>query len=479
MATNVFALTLGLVLLVGSTPALAEVYTWVDEQGNVHFSDTPRGGAKPVAPQRASTGSSTGRNAQAETEPIPYRGKVPSLRLAVTDVQLDLPARGRTRLPVGRKYRGYHCNSGAEDLLVDLSRKLTGSTQLPRDLHRRLAELAYQPPEFASTGRKKVTTAELQAVPTVTGLSLRACTNRRRPDGQRLPNKNLVEVTIRWQVTDRLSQKQLFECTTQGRFDRWSKEYGPTEKDDGIATATRHALLVAGEQLLANPEFVALLSPDGSLPAQAASTPAAATDATPQLHDGRPASSFQASLPAVRRATPMIRTARGNGHGVLISDDGHVLTNYGVVANGREVMTVPVMVVFESESIPGSVVRSDRTRGVALIQLERTPQTRPLPVAKNGIGISELVYVVGGPLEATLAHTVSEGVITADRNLGGSNTRFYQTNAVIDHDNPTGPALNDRGEIVALASGLWINRTPGVYYLIPINDALKTLGINP
>lgn len=370
---------------------------------------------------------------------------MPSLRLALTDVQLDLPSQGRTWLPVGRKYRGYFCNSGAEDLLVDLSRKLKGSTMLARDLHRRLAELAYQPPEFATSGRRKVATAELQAVPT---------------------------------VTDRLTQKQLFEGTTTGRFDRWNQEYAPTEKDKRIVTATRRALLAAGEKLLADPDFVALLSPAEGLPGEAAPTPAAA-DTAAQLHEGREARSFQAALLAVRRATPMIRTVRKNGHGVLISADGQVLTNYRVVANGSEVLTGPVMVVFESESIKGRIVRSDQTRGVALIQLERIPQTPPLPIARNGIGVSETVYVVGGPLEATLAHTISEGVITAHRVLGGAKMRFYQTNAAVERDNPTGPAFNDRGEIVALVSAAWANRTPGVHYLIPIGDALRALGINP
>ena len=81
-----------------------------------------------------------------------------------------------------------------------------------------------------------------------------------------------------------------------------------------------------------------------------------------------------------------------------MSADGHLLTNYRVVANGQQAMTAPVMVVLADESIPGTVIRS-----------------------------------------------------------------------------------NDRGEVVALASGVVDSsgRRPGVYYLIPIDDALKALGIHP
>lgn len=161
MVTNVQALTLAFVFLVGSASALADVYTWVDEQGNVHFSDTPpKGGAKQLAPQPTETSPATDSTAHPLAEPIPYRGTVPSRRLALTEARLDLSAQGQAKQRVGRKYRGYHCNSGAEDLIVDLGKKLNGASMLPYDFHLRLAELAYQPPEFASTGRKKLTIAE-------------------------------------------------------------------------------------------------------------------------------------------------------------------------------------------------------------------------------------------------------------------------------------------------------------------------------
>lgn len=313
----------------------------------------------------------------------------------------------------------------------------------------------------------------------VTELSLKACTHRRRADGSELPNKNLVELSVRWDVYDRLTQEQVFQGATRGRFDRWNTPYGSTEKDQGITTATRYALLSAGEQLLANPDFVALLSPDATPVPQASTPPAAADAAAIQLHGALPRSSFQASFPTVRSATVMIRTVRRNGHGFLLSADGYVLTNYRVVVDGKRVMTGPVMVVFESESIPGIVVRSDRTRDVALVKLQRAPRAAPLPVGSGRIGIGETVYVVGGPLEGALSHAVTEGVITDDRTLGDGGTRFYQTNAKVDRDNPTGPAFNDRAEVVALASGVWAGRRPGVYYLIPIDDALQTLGINP
>jgi S1-C subfamily serine protease len=482
MVRNANALPLVLLLLVGSASALADVYTWVDEQGNVHFSDTPpEGGAKQVAPPRSDTSPDAQATAQTNAEPIPYRGTVPSRRLALTEVRLDLPYRGPGKQRIGRRYRGYHCNSSAEDLLVDPSKKLKGSSPLPQDFHKRLAELAYQPPEFATTGRRKLTIAELTAVASVTELSLKTCFDRGRVGGVLLPRKNLVELTVHWEVHDRLTQERVFQGVTRGRFDRWETPYASTEEDQGTFTATRHALLSAGDQLLANPDFVTLLSPSAAPLAQASTAPAAADTAAIQPRRALSGSSFRASLPAVRAATAMIRTVRRNGHGFLLSADGYLLTNYRVVADGQQAMTAPVMVVFADESIPGTVIRSDRTRNVALVKLQRQPKTLPLPVAKSRIGIGETVYVVGGPLEETLSHTITEGVITAHRTLGGAGTPFYQTNAPVDRDNPTGPVFNDRGEVVALASGVVDSsgRRPGVYYLIPIDDALEALGINP
>ena len=296
----------------------------------------------------------------------------------------------------------------------------------------------------------------------------------------RLPSKNLVELAVRWQVHDRLSREQVFEATTRGRFERWTTPYASGEKDKGITTATRYALRSAGEQLLANPEFVALLSPQTALSAQASPAPAAPDPGAIELARASPSSSFQTSLPAVRAATVRIRTVRRSGHGFLLSTD-YVLTNQRTVAEGKQVVSGPVMVVFETESIPGKLIRWDRTRNAALIKLERAPQASPAPVAKVRPGVGEAVYVVGGPLEETPSHTISEGTVTADRLLGGARMRFYQTNARVDRDNPTGPVFNDRGEVVALASGVVdsAGRRPGVYYLIPIEEALLAVDIYP
>jgi S1-C subfamily serine protease len=469
---------LGLLLLVGSASALAEMYTWVDEQGNVHFSDTPppEGGAKQVAPEKnRGAGTTDTRAAQLGGEPIPYRSTIPSRRLAITEVRLALPATSQSRQKVGREYRGFHCNSRAQDLFVDTNKKLSGASLLARDFHLRLAELGYQPPAFGTTGRKKVVTAELTAVASVTEVALKACKDRRRTKSERLPRKNRAEVSVRWEVYDRLTQELVFERTTRGLYDRWSTPYDGSEKDQGIFTATRYALMAAAEQLLAQPELVALLSPDPSRPSLPASLDA--TDL--QLERAAPGSSFQASLAQVRAGTAVIRTVKRNGHGFLLSADGYVITNFRIIADGVEAMKGPVMVVFENESIPARVVRSDRNRNAALLKLERRPQTKPLPVAGSRIGTGETVHVVGGAAVDTPSHTISEGVITAHRSFGGG-TPFYQTNAKIDRDNPTGPAFNDRGEVVALASGVVDpgGRRPGVFYLIPIDDALRSLGLS-
>jgi len=231
----------------------------------------------------------------------------------------------------------------------------------------------------------------------------------------------------------------------------------------------------AAEQLLAEPELVALLSPQPGRP----SLPASLDAANLRLASAAPGASFRGSLARVRAGTAVIRTIKRNGHGFLLSSDGYVLTNYRVIADGVEPMKGPVMVVFENESIPARIVRSDRKRNTALLKLERRPQTEPLPVASSAIGTGETVHLVGGAAVDSPAHSISEGVITAHRSLGGG-TPFYQTNAKIDRDNPTGPAFNDRGEVVALASGVVDSggRRPGVFYLIPIDDALRSLGLS-
>ena len=141
------------------------------------------------------------------------------------------------------------------------------------------------------------------------------------------------------------------------------------------------------------------------------------------------------------------------GSGVLISNDGRVMTAAHVV-NGKDEITV--------EGIGGEVVRAriisaNAAADVSLLQLERV--TRAMRVAKVGnsdsVRVGEQVMVVGAPYG--LAYSMSVGWISArwppntifpDMPLA----EFFQTTATINTGNSGGPLFNMNGEVIGIVS---------------------------
>jgi len=143
----------------------------------------------------------------------------------------------------------------------------------------------------------------------------------------------------------------------------------------------------------------------------------------------------------------------GLGSGVLISDDGKVLTAAHVVQTADE-----IMVTFHSgEEIPARVLSSEPGADLALLQLQRIPQDAQ--VARIGdsddVEVGHEIFVVGAPLG--ISHTLTVGHISGRHQeqdfFGGfHHTDLLQTDAAINQGNSGGPMFNMHGEVVGIVS---------------------------
>ena len=167
----------------------------------------------------------------------------------------------------------------------------------------------------------------------------------------------------------------------------------------------------------------------------------------------------------------------GAGTGVIISDDGLVLTNDHVIS-GAETMTVdlPDGRTFEAELI-GSFPAND----IALIQLEGASG---LTAAKLGSS-AELEVGDGGGHRQRARHrggpTVTQGIVSAltarSRPGGLTLDDVIQTDSAINPGNSGGPLVNSAGEVVGINTAVGEYQgvqTPGIGFAIAI-DALKPL----
>lgn len=149
----------------------------------------------------------------------------------------------------------------------------------------------------------------------------------------------------------------------------------------------------------------------------------------------------------------LTKTGRGLGSGVLISDDGKILTAAHVVQ-----VTDRVAVEFkDGKKYPAKVISSSPPADVALLRLEKSPER--LQAAKLGdsdtINIGDEVFVIGAPYG--IGHTLTVGYLSGRRleKVAGDQfepIEFLQTDAAINKGNSGGPLFNRKGEVMGIVS---------------------------
>ena len=182
--------------------------------------------------------------------------------------------------------------------------------------------------------------------------------------------------------------------------------------------------------------------------------------------------------------------ARSQGSGVLVTDDGYILTNAHVVAvlnteTAATDLATSVRVTLADDRIyDAEIVGADLGTDIALLKIDG----RRLPFVPLGdsdqVRVGEWVMAIGAPFG--LQNTVSAGIVSAlgRANLGGmaqtAYQNFVQTDAAINPGNSGGPLVNLRGQVVgintAIATGGGFNPTfSGVGFAVPANLAGRVM----
>jgi S1-C subfamily serine protease len=167
---------------------------------------------------------------------------------------------------------------------------------------------------------------------------------------------------------------------------------------------------------------------------------------------------------------------RSLGSGVLISDDGYVVTNSHVIGSEKAEVTV---VFSDKHEAPARIIGIDRVTDLALVKVAK-PGQPPLKWADSSQAkVAEWVLAIGSPYQ--LSHSVSLGIISAlgRKNLGFSEYEdFIQTDAAINRGNSGGALVNARGELVGINTGIISSGqgAEGIGFAIPSNLARKVIG---
>ncbi|HEX8310913.1 MAG TPA: Do family serine endopeptidase [Chthoniobacteraceae bacterium] len=174
-----------------------------------------------------------------------------------------------------------------------------------------------------------------------------------------------------------------------------------------------------------------------------------------------------------RRGAPQQRVQSSLGSGVIVSKEGHVLTNHHVVEGMAEIQVQ----LTDGRTVPAQLIGSDEQTDIAVLKIN-ADKIEPLPLGDSDeVRVGQMVFAVGNPFG--LQETVTQGIISAKgrRAMRDSGVEFLQTDAAVNQGNSGGPLLNLRGEIIGINSAIYSETGGwlGISFAIPSNVARRAL----
>ncbi|MBQ7051163.1 MAG: trypsin-like peptidase domain-containing protein [Firmicutes bacterium] len=164
----------------------------------------------------------------------------------------------------------------------------------------------------------------------------------------------------------------------------------------------------------------------------------------------------------------------GAGSGVIITEDGYILTNHHVIEGATNIS----ITLRSGETYPAELIGLDEQLDVALLKVEATGLSAASIGTSSDLVVGQTVVAIGNPL-GQLGGTVTDGIISAlDRNitLNGETHNLLQTNAAVNPGNSGGGLFDAQGNLIALVvakSGG--ENVEGIGFAIPIDDVLAIL----
>jgi S1-C subfamily serine protease len=168
---------------------------------------------------------------------------------------------------------------------------------------------------------------------------------------------------------------------------------------------------------------------------------------------------------------------QGQGSGFVLDKEGHVLTNYHVIAGANRGIEV---MLSNKRPYKAKVVGVDKAHDLALLQID-APGLQPVTLADSSqLNVGQKVYAIGNPFG--LNGTMTRGIISAIRPIknedGEAIEDAIQTDAAINPGNSGGPLLNSHGEVIGINTMIASNgadQSSGIGFAIPINTAKAVL----
>ncbi|HWR17070.1 MAG TPA: trypsin-like peptidase domain-containing protein [Terriglobales bacterium] len=166
----------------------------------------------------------------------------------------------------------------------------------------------------------------------------------------------------------------------------------------------------------------------------------------------------------------------GQGTGFILDKEGHILTNYHVIANAQQIEVT----LYNRKTVKAELIGGDRQHDLAVIKIN-VPNLVPVTLGDSrNIQVGQKVFAIGNPFG--LSGTMTRGIVSSIRSVqgpsGASIDEAIQTDAAINPGNSGGPLLNSKAEVIGINSMIFTGgaeQSAGIGFAIPINTAKAVL----
>jgi S1-C subfamily serine protease len=180
----------------------------------------------------------------------------------------------------------------------------------------------------------------------------------------------------------------------------------------------------------------------------------------------------QLSLEDVIDAQLTIDLGDFHGSGLIISNDGYLLTSNILIAKRDSINAI----LSDGVILKANVIRTDPLTNIALLKIDTTGLKAFKPSRQSKLNLGDKVYAIGTPADILLSQTISHGIVSGFREE--NDIVFIQTDARLSTGDNGCPLVNGQGQIVGIVNEKIIDRgVEGLSFAVPIDIVLERLRI--
>lgn len=170
------------------------------------------------------------------------------------------------------------------------------------------------------------------------------------------------------------------------------------------------------------------------------------------------------------------QTQQGSGSGVIINEDGYIVTNNHVIENATKI-TVNLI---SGESYEAKLVGTDSRTDLAVIKIEPKAELAYATFGDSStLRVGDSVIAIGNPLGEEFAGSASKGIISATNRtltISGKTLTVLQTDAAINPGNSGGALVNEQGEVIGINTAkISDSSVEGLGFSIPSNEFMPVI----